>query len=135
MRLTEASSAVIKATHCEDIEMPSGVAEGRPDDIALLNEAMSRLLFLPYRGEIIAGFDLTDGKELLPPITIPPDEDEGMRIPDFRIAEGGGVVYLTEAPRCALVRNHCLPGATPKTSGLGSSKACLIARSGWYLLT
>jgi hypothetical protein len=69
MWLTGASSAVIKTTHCEDIDVPAAVAEDRPGGIVLLNDAMGRILFLPYRGEVMAGFDLADGEKLFPPVT------------------------------------------------------------------
>jgi len=101
MWLTGASSAVIKTTHYEDIEVPGEVAEDRPGGIVLLNEAMGRLLFLPYEGGIIAGFDLASGEELFRPVTLPRDENRGLRIPDYRILDGGGLIYLTE---CSLMR-------------------------------
>jgi len=97
LRLTGASSAVIKATNCEDIELPSPVAGDLPGGVAVLNEAKGRLLFLPDAGEIVAGFDLAEGGELFPPMTIPRDRDAGMRLADYRLVGIGGIVYLTEA--------------------------------------
>jgi hypothetical protein len=96
LRLTGAASAVIKATNCADIELPSAVAEDLPGGIVVLNEANGRLLLLPYAGETISGFDLIDGKELFQPVTIPRDPDVGLRIADVRIVSAGGVLHLTE---------------------------------------
>jgi hypothetical protein len=96
LRLTGASSAVIKATNCDDIELPAPVAEDLPGGATVLNEAKGRLLFLPYAGEIVAGIDLAEGGELFPPMTIPRDQDAGMRIADYRLVGIGGVIYLTE---------------------------------------
>src|ERR1700691_6317338 len=54
MWLTGASSAVIKTTHYEDIEVPGEVAEDRPGGIVLLNEAMGRPPVPPSeRGRIV----------------------------------------------------------------------------------
>lgn len=97
LRLTGASSAVIKATNCEDIELPALVAEDLPGGVTVLNEAKGRLLFLPYAGEIVVGFNLADGTELFPPMTIPRDQDAGMRIADVRLVDIGGILHLSEA--------------------------------------
>ena len=96
MRLTGAQSAVIRTPNCEDIDVPAGVAIDRPDGIVLLNDATGRILFLPYRGEVIAGFALAECEELFPPVTLQRDEDPGMRIADDEIIADGGIVYLTE---------------------------------------
>jgi hypothetical protein len=97
LRLTGASSAVIKATNCEDIELPTLVAEDLPGAVAVLNEAKGRLLVLPYADEIVAGFDLAEGGKLFPPMTIPRDQDAGVRIADVRLVAVGGFLHLTEA--------------------------------------
>jgi hypothetical protein len=100
MRLSGALSAVINTPNCEDIEVPSGVAIDRPDGIVLLNDATGRILFLPYRGEAMAGFALAECVELFPPVTLPRDEDPGMRMADYEtIADG--IVYLNE---CSIIR-------------------------------
>lgn len=96
MWLTGASSAMIRTPNCEDIDVPADVAEDRPGGIVLLNEAIGHLLFLPYRGEVMAGFALAECEELFPPVTLPREEDPGLRVPDYRIIEGDGVVYRTE---------------------------------------
>jgi hypothetical protein len=96
MRLTGARSAVIRTPCCEDIDVPADVAADRPDGIVVLNEEQGHLLFLPYRGEVMAAFALAGCAELFPPATLPRDEDPGLRIPDYRIIADGGVVYLNE---------------------------------------
>jgi hypothetical protein len=87
---------MIRTPCCEDIDVPADVAADRPDGFVLLNEELGHLLFLPYRGEVMAGFALAECEELLPPVTLPRDEDPGMRIAADWMIEGGGFVYLTE---------------------------------------
>lgn len=96
MRLTGAQSAVIRTPNCEDIDLPAGVAIDRPDGIVLLNDATGRILFLPYRGEVMAGFALAECEELFPPATLPRDEDPGLRMADYEITGDASLVYLNE---------------------------------------
>lgn len=100
IRLSGALSAVIKTPNCEDIDVPSGVAIDRPDGIVLLNDETGRILFLPYRGEVMAGFALAECVALFPPVTLLRDEDPGMRMADYETI-AGGIVYLNE---CSLIR-------------------------------
>jgi hypothetical protein len=100
MRLSGALSAVIRTPNCEDIDVPAGVAIDRPDGIVLLDDATGRILFLPYRGEVMAGFALAECEELFPPVTLPRDEDPGMRMADYETI-AGGIVYLNE---CSMMR-------------------------------
>lgn len=101
MRLRGVTDTVIRTPNCEDISVPEGVALDRPDGVVLLNEATGRILFLPYRGEVMASFALAECAELFPPVTLPRDEDPGMRMADYEITADGGIIYLNE---CCMIR-------------------------------
>jgi hypothetical protein len=96
IRLTGATSAFVRTTQCEDVELPGAISEQLPHGITILNEMTGRLLLLPFSGELVACYDLVNGNEAAPPVTIPRDVDVGMRIADFRLPQAGGVIYKTE---------------------------------------
>jgi hypothetical protein len=101
VRLRGVSDTVIRTPNCEDIDVPPAVAKDRPDGIVLLNDATGRIVFLPYRGEVMASFALAECVELFPPVTLPRDEDPGMRMADYVVIVDGGIVYLNE---CCMLR-------------------------------
>ena len=90
------ATAVIKATMCADIELPTEVAEGLGNSPIVIEDRAGRALFLPYASELIVCADLASGGLAYPPIRVTRDRDSGMRSSSIKLAEGLGVVFLAE---------------------------------------
>jgi hypothetical protein len=106
--LTGVSSAVLRPTRSDDIELPEHVAEDLTGGVLLLNDAAGSLLSLPYAGDLVAAYDLTNGEPMYPPIVLHRNPDRGLRMATVRVIPGRGVVYLTEAS-LALFGDDCRP--------------------------
>lgn len=108
LALTGAASAIVQLTQADDIELPAAIAANiTTPNVRLLNDELGRLLFLPYDGELVAAYDLSEGQPVGPPVVLSSrDPDHGMRTADFRLIEDLGVVYLTES-LLALFREDC----------------------------
>lgn len=97
LELTGAASALLRLNWSENVELPEAVATDITSGVLLLNEEIGRLLFLPYTGELIVAYDLKAGGPAYPPVTIPRDDDRGMRMSIVRLLPGLDALYLTEA--------------------------------------
>lgn len=96
LELTGSRSATIRTPQAEDVEVPEEVANELPAAIVILNPENGHLISLPYAGETVLSLDLGTSTPVNSLMTIPRDQDHGMRIADFRLVSELGVVYLTE---------------------------------------
>ena len=101
LELTGASSALLRPTMSENVEVPAAVAWDLTAGALLLNDDLGKLLFLPHSGKVVIAYDLTTGKTAYPAMNIPRADDRGLRTATIRIVPQFGVVYLTEATLAA----------------------------------
>lgn len=97
LELTGASSAVLRLTWSDNVELPEAVAADITGGVLLLNDEKARLLFLPYAGELVVAYDLKEGDTLYPGIAIPRNPERGLRMATVRVLPGLGAIHLTEA--------------------------------------
>jgi len=96
LELAGSTSAVLRLTMAEDLELPEAVAVDLTGGVLLLNEDIGRLLFLPYAGEVAVTYALDDGAQAFPTVKLPRDPDIGLRMAVVRLLPGLGAVHLTE---------------------------------------
>jgi len=96
LELTGASSALLRLTHCEDLEFRGEPAETLTSDDIFLNETLGRLILLPRVGATIARFDLSYGVRSAPDLTLSRDPDPGLRTSGVKVINGLGLVYRSE---------------------------------------
>lgn len=96
LELTGASSATLRLTHCEDLEIRGESAETLTSDDIFLNDTLGRLILLPQVGATIARFDLRNGVRSAPDLTLNRDPDRGLRTSGVKVINGLGLVYRSE---------------------------------------
>lgn len=91
------TSALLRPVLASDMELPEAVAQDVTAGVLLLNDELGRLLYLPYAGEVVWGFDLKSGEPLFSPMELVRNPDRGLRMASFLVIPGLGAAHLTES--------------------------------------
>lgn len=88
LELTGATSAVLRLRGAEDVDLAAGTAADLTNGVLLMNDELGRLLFLPYAGDQVVGFDIKEGELLCPALTLPRHDEHGLRMAVVHVLPG-----------------------------------------------